>query len=689
LKATLFATLALVVLVAVGAIAIALLLSLDINQYRGQIADAIKQVTGRELILSGPMRLDIGLRLKVRADDVSLANAPWGTRPLMLSFRHVEGQIRLLPLLAGRLEIARVSLDGANLLLETNSAGAANWVLGTGGEKTSTPLVPEIDAVTVTDSRVTYRDAISGRQTVFILQRMLVETASFDGKRGLQGKLQARWNGLPLAVTAQLGTISELFGGIRPYPVDLELRAAGLTGHIQGTVEKPRAASGFAFEFDLNGADLTGLRAFLVPELAPGLPVRAHGRLSGEARLLKVNDLALSLGDIDLAGTLAVDLGAPRPRVEADLTAGRLDLTQLLPPAVHPLRTVPAGARARIFARDPLAFGALKAFDAKLKLQVKALVAPKLRAERIALELSLRDGRLRLEPLRATVASSAVTGTVSLDGAADPPRLRARLQAPGLNLARLLRETRFAGTLEGTADAFVDVAARGRSMAELMAGLQGQSRILMGRGRARTRAIDSAVGGVTAVVGMLSSGNSPMTRVNCAASSWRIKHGIATSRVMLVDTRYSTVIGRGHVDLGRETLDLEITPKAKSATLNASLPVEIGGTLASPRFTPDKLSAARRIGGLVGLVVFPPAAIAAFADLGSGDDNPCLSLARGTQQRAARQPSTPPAKPKSKVSIRKRAENIVESVGKGLKGLFEFGSNSGAVQNQGFNENSR
>jgi len=69
-----------------------------------------------------------------------------------------------------------------------------------------------------------------------------------------------------------------------------------------------------------------------------------------------------------------------------------------------------------------------------------------------------------------------------------------------------------------------------------------------------------------------------------------------------------------------------------------AVPVNLSGPLADPSITPDELSLLRRLGGLVGAIIFPPAAILTLGSLGS-HDNPCLEAVQSVET------PPPPAEP--------------------------------------------
>ncbi len=96
---------------------------------------------------------------------------------------------------------------------------------------------------------------------------------------------------------------------------------------------------------------------------------------------------------------------------------------------------------------------------------------------------------------------------------------------------------------------------------------------------------------------------------------------------LILDTDFTTLVAHGTVDLAHDRLDLVLSPQAKSLDLNLAVPVTVRGPIADPTFGLDESDAARRLASLLGSVIFPPAAIGAFVDFGSGGNNACLALA--------------------------------------------------------------
>jgi uncharacterized protein involved in outer membrane biogenesis len=110
----------------------------------------VREATGRELSIAGPVRLGFFPKIAVSAEQVSLSNAAWAKSPQMASLEKVALEISLLPLLSRRIEISSIQLAGLTLNLETNTKGEGNWLMGdaapSGATASSSSGVAQADA---------------------------------------------------------------------------------------------------------------------------------------------------------------------------------------------------------------------------------------------------------------------------------------------------------------------------------------------------------------------------------------------------------------------------------------------------------------------------------------------------------------------------------------------------------------
>ena len=111
----------------IGLIVIGLVLVVvfvDPNDYRDDIEQLVEEKTGRELTLSGDLKLSVFPWIALETGPAALGDAPgFGDEPFV-SIQDARVGVRLLPLLRGKVEVGNVRLDGARIRLITDENGS-------------------------------------------------------------------------------------------------------------------------------------------------------------------------------------------------------------------------------------------------------------------------------------------------------------------------------------------------------------------------------------------------------------------------------------------------------------------------------------------------------------------------------------------------------------------------------------
>jgi hypothetical protein len=106
---------------------------------------------------------------------------------------------------------------------------------------------------------------------------------------------------------------------------------------------------------------------------------------------------------------------------------------------------------------------------------------------------------------------------------------------------------------------------------------------------------------------MLGGGNSQAPqegaagRINCVIGRFDVAEGIATAMPLILDTPETIVLGRGNINLGDETITLELRPYAKDRSRRPiGVPLHLAGTFAAAKITADKAGLAARLSAALG-----------------------------------------------------------------------------------------
>ena len=120
------------------------------------------------------------------------------------------------------------------------------------------------------------------------------------------------------------------------------------------------------------------------------------------------------------------------------------------------------------------------------------------------------------------IGSRPIAVQLQLDGKTKPPK--ARLQAEGreLPLAPMLTGTMLEGSVEGVVDLALDLSTTAASPGAMLDALDGELLLMAEDARADLRHLQKITPGVRNLFGLVTTPNSELARVNCAAGALRL-----------------------------------------------------------------------------------------------------------------------------------------------------------------------
>jgi AsmA protein len=97
------------------------------NQYKTEIADFIKNKSGRDVAIEGDINLTITPWLGVKTGKIVVNNKSGFQNKTFATIDSSEIKLKTFPLLSGKVEVNAVELEGLTLNLLTNQQGQNNW----------------------------------------------------------------------------------------------------------------------------------------------------------------------------------------------------------------------------------------------------------------------------------------------------------------------------------------------------------------------------------------------------------------------------------------------------------------------------------------------------------------------------------------------------------------------------------
>jgi len=628
-----------VAVVAVLVAGYAALAALDLESYRGEIERRAENATGRELTLDGAMSLSMGFSPTVEVSGVRLANADWGSRPQMATIERFEVEVALLALLTGDIRVSRLVLVKPDILLETGPDGQGNWALGTAGEQPagsaggSAVRLPEISGVRIEDATVRYRDSQSGLDLVTNVAKASLDTAG----DGLAIRAEGTYQSVPFELDGTVGALSALLAGAGRYPLDLKVQARDTQLQLDGVLDQTGRDVSPDVELSAETGSLANLTALAgLPDLnLPDIgPAQLTSRVRGTDAGYSFTGLKAELAGSDLAGEATVDLAGAGIRFTADLSSSTLDLRPFSATAEAATSDAPDAA-GRLFPDTPLPLAALRKLDADVQLKAGVVkLAEDFSVGELRLSATAEAGRLELKPLKAKLADGTGDVALVLDARQSPADVTIDLDFAELDYGRVLRALKISDGIDGRVDVRANLTGRGDSPHAIAASLDGGLEIVGGEGRIDNGLLDATGAGLGDLLAVWREQDDDMN-LNCAVARFGAEKGVLNSRAILADTQSVSFGGTGDIDLGKEEIDLRITPEAKQTSLmSLAVPVRLSGPLRDPSIGPDPMGAAKATAFVVGAAINPLVAVGALVvSSETQDQNPCVAaLAKARQQ---------------------------------------------------------
>lgn len=614
------------ILAVLGGVVVLLLISVaiavrtvDVREFVGPIKERVKEATGRDLDVRGGIDLKLGLEPKLVLDDVTLGNAAWGKSAQMLSAKHVEAQIALLPLLRRRFEVIRFKLIEPTIALETDRNGRGNWEFPAlpAAAEGSTPAPSGgtlggfvVGDVAISDGEVTYRDGKTGEVTTIVVEQLSVHAR--DAQSPISGSFRGKVNDTSVALEGDFGPLDQLLRQRWPYPVA-----------VQGEISGKQASVGT--------------------------------QVSVQGKALALDQLKVTSGSSALAGKVVVLTDGPRPKLTFKLDAQTLSLADFAL-AAQAAATKATASSKYVFSEAPVDLAALKDFDAEGESTIGTLVLPDGRhLDGVHVQLTLVNGKLDVPVLQATTFGGTVLGRLQLDASPAPDAtLSLHLEAKNLELAPIAAAAGVQRPLQGgKTEVKLDLVAHGASPHQWASTATGNVVAVVGPatfGSGKVNA-ESSLDRLSGAINPFRE-TDPTTQLHCAVIRLPLKSGVANvDRSIAAETSKVGATASGTVDFRNETIDLSIKPQVRQG-IAITVPqvaelVRFHGPFTGPSVGIDATATAAtvaRLGAAVytgGLSILGETLIAeARADPGA----PCqIALGRGGAATAPAKPASSPA----------------------------------------------
>jgi AsmA protein len=601
-----------VVIVLIVATAFVIPFFVPLDTYRAKIIALVKDETGRDLRIDGPVKFSLLPRVVLEANAVALSNPAGASTPNMMQLKALAVTLRILPLLHGAIEVDQFKLVEPAIALEVDKEGRPNWAFSRPVQPAAraAPLPSEppakgggvpaisLDDVSIVNGQASYLDQRSGEKRVITdinLQLSLPDLAGpFNAKGG------ATWNAEPLALTFVVAHPGALVGG-GASPVALSIASRPVNFDFRGDATGATLAK-LVGTIDLSVPSVRGLAKWVgVPFAAPGTGFGAlsiAGKIAVADQKMAFTEAALALDAIKATGALTLDSHGARPYLAGRLDIDKLDVNPYLPVEQPATSAMPTGATEAAPAPSglstpaasphgwsdaPIELSGLKTADADFDLSANSILFRKIEIGKSALAMHLKNGRFEADLSDMELYQGKGKGNVVADGSAPIPAVTAAFNLTGIAIQPLFRDAAAFERLTGIGAFVLDVAGHGRSEREIVASLNGKGSLNLADGKIEgVNFVDFMKNAAAAMTG--GHGGANETDFGTLTGTYTIGEGMLHNNDLKLISPELPMSGAGSVDLPLRQVDYRLTPSLAGLI---AVPVSITGSWDDLSYRPD------------------------------------------------------------------------------------------------------
>ncbi len=565
---------------------------LNRDALREAVEAQIRAVTGLDLVVKGSIEVSVFPGSYVSFHDVGLKGG--GTADPALAVDVLTANLRLLPLLLRRFEIADVMMLRPHIRVTRDAHGESNWTPFI--ETIARTMKPGADnqvsfsEIRIQDGVLAYEDAANHLSEM--LGDIDLSLAWPSISRSFAATGQFDWRGERVDGSISVSDFVAALSGDRS-GLKARLASAPLKLAFDGTVAN-RTSMMMEGTLTIDSISLRNAMRW-AGQAPPGSG--GFGRFALKARANVVGpSIALTNVNVELDGNLAEGVmtyaNNGRQTLQATLAAGALDFT----PYISTFRLLASGARD--WNRQLFDLNSLSSTDLDMRLSAARVTVGSTRLGRTAFGANLRGGALALSVGEAQMYGGIAKGSFGIarsDAVAD---VKAQFSFTDVDLQSCASELFGVSKLSGRGNLNVSLVASGSSPFGLAQSLDGTANLI---------GHDGAIGGFNVEQllkrlerrplsggGNFRSGSTPYDNLTIAV---KFSEGIATAEDIRVEGPAARVTLSGTASVPAREYDLKGTASLTSAPNAApgfDLPFVVQGPWDDPLIFPDPESLIRR-----------------------------------------------------------------------------------------------
>lgn len=567
---------------------------------RNAVIKEIHAVTGLDPILRGDVSISLFPSGTVTFHNVLLGDDGKGEPAIVAD--ELTAHLRYFPLLAGRIEIADLTLVRPAIAVRFLPSGETNWAGLIRSLAEALRPDPErntsFSEIGIQDGTVTIHKQYDGKEVIDRLANLDFQLAwpSISRSFGANGRFV--WRNQPIEASFTLGDFLSALSGEHS-GIKVRLSGALLKAAFDGAMS---ARPTMRIDGTLS-VESPSLRDAMLWSAIGQLPFGGFGRFALRAHSGITNGVvSLSSVNVELDGNVAegvITLSTDHHSVQGTLAADALDLTPYVS-GVHIL-----AANDHNWDQLPISLDGLANFDLDLRLSAANVKVGGAKLGRTAVATTMRNGKLDVTIGESQAFGGTARGSLSLASVNGGAAVTSHLQFADVDLASCLGQLFGIRRLEGRGTLSVNLEGSGASVLAVTDTLAGTANLTAHNGALAGLDVEQLLRRLErrplSGNGDFRSGRTPFDQVALAV---KIDHGeVSVEDMHMTGPAVRVAIG-GQVSVPTRDLDLKgVATLVSSETANEfDLPFVVQGQWDDPIMLPDAQSLIRRSGAAAPLL---------------------------------------------------------------------------------------
>jgi AsmA protein len=566
---------------------------------RDAVAKQIQAVTGLDPILRGDVAVSLFPSGTVTFHNVLLGDDRTGEPAVVTD--ELTARLRYFPLLAGRIEIADVTLVRPTITITFMPGGQSNW----SGlmETLARALAPNpgrtasFSEIGINDGTIVVRDTEKGYIERLDNVEFQIAWPSISRSFGANGRLV--WHGEPVEASLTLTDFLAALSGQRS-GVKVRLAGAPLKLAFDGAAS---AQPTLKLEGTL-GVDAPSLRDAMRWTGKSKVPFGGFGRFALRAQstigggMISLANVNVELDGNTAEGVLTLSAGDHR-MVQGTLAADTLDLT----PYVTGMRLLAANERK--WDQLPIALDGLADLNLDLRLSAASIKIANAQLGRTAVAANMRDGKLDVTIGESQAFGGVVKGAVGIASANGGVEAMTHVQFVDVDLESCLGQVFGIQKIAGRGNLMLNIDGSGDSVLALTNTLNGTASLTAHNGALVGLNVEQLLRRLErrplSGNGDFRSGRTPFDQL---VLNLTIDHGVVAVQDMHIDGPAVRLAVGGQASVPMRDLDLKGTATliSSATTTEFELPFVVQGRWDDPIMLPDPQSLIRHSGAAAPLL---------------------------------------------------------------------------------------